>query len=349
MLAAGGGSVLQEIDVDSAQFSQILEDAVGDTFALGVATGTMPPAATAPLLALPCSTAGGEFAMEVDASTNLSAATYLRQGTGETAIVAASGPLSVYDAGAGTAVTTDLTEVPALNFGCLQNLASGSVGLGVAPGEIFALTGTNIGPPQAVAGVAESGRFPTVLGGVQVMIGGNPAPLLLVQSDLIEGVTPFELSSQYPTVQVQYMGQNAPFLEEPSAPNPAMFVINGQAAVLNQDGTVNTPANPAKLGTIISIYATGLGPLVIPVPDGEITPPPPAAYDLLLDPPNVWVGGVQSNVVWAGSAPDLIAGGAQINVQLPASLPAGTNLAAVPVFLIQPPIFSPAAPISVTE
>jgi uncharacterized protein (TIGR03437 family) len=54
-------------------------------------------------------------------------------------------------------------------------------------------------------------------------------------------------------------------------------------------------------------------------------------------------------VVWAGSAPGLIAGATQINAQLPASLPAGTNLAAVPVVVISPGVASPPAPISVVE
>jgi len=35
--------------------------------------------------------------------------------------------------------------------------------------------------------------------------------------------------------------------------------------------------------------------------------------------------------LWAGAAPGLIAGLTQINVQMPATLPAGTKLAAVPV------------------
>jgi hypothetical protein len=45
----------------------------------------------------------------------------------------------------------------------------------------------------------------------------------------------------------------------------------------------------------------------------------------------------------------LIAGGTQVNAQLPASLPAGTNPAAVPVVLIVPPAFSAAVPISVAN
>src|ERR1022692_1678741 len=85
-----------------------------------------------------------------------------------------------------------------------------------------------------------------------------------------------------------------------------------------------------------------------PIPDGEITPLPPP-YFLVWDPPQVTFAGLTANVVWAGSAPGLIAGATQINAQLPASLPAGTNLAAVPVVVISPGVASPPAPISVVE
>jgi uncharacterized protein (TIGR03437 family) len=302
-----------------------------------------------PLLSTPCSTAGGEFILETDAAGGVAAATYMRQGGGSVATVGAPGQLSVYSAVTQKVTAVDLLTVPAMNFGCLQNLASGQIGAGVAPGEIFALFGSNLGPTEAVAGVPdESGRFPTSLSGVQVLINGTAVPLLLVGAGEIQGVVPFEDINVELTTQVQYLQQSAPPLDAPTADNPGIFTINGQAAVLNQDGTVNTPANPAQLGTIVSIYATGTGPLEEPAVDGEITPLPPP-YLLLAWPPQVTFAGVLANVDWAGSAPGLIAGAAQINAQLPASLPAGTNLAAVPVVLISPGAASPPAPISVVQ
>ena len=228
------------------------------------------------------------------------------------------------------------------------------IGPGVAGGEIFALFGSKLGPAQAVAGAPdESGRFPASLSGVQVLINGTAAPLLSVQAGEIQGVVPFGISGGVATTQVQYLGESAPPLDAPSSYNPGIFTINGQGAILNQDGTVNTPSNPAKLGTIVSIYATGTGALDTPIPDGGITPLPPPFFPLSM-PPIVSFAGVYANVVWAGAAPGLIAGATQINAQLPASLPAGTNLASVPVLLgmpepFSPPIPTPSAPISVVE
>jgi uncharacterized protein (TIGR03437 family) len=162
------------------------------------------------------------------------------------------------------------------------------------------------------------------------------------------GSGPFGTSTDVATVQVQYLDQSAPPLDASNSYNPGIFTINGQGAILNQDGTVNTPSNPARLSTIVSIYATGTGPLETPIPDGEITPLPPP-YFLVAWLPEVTFAGFSGYVVWAGSAPGLIAGAMQINAQLPASLPAGTNLAAVPVMVISPDAFSPSAPISVIE
>ena len=183
---------------------------------------------------------------------------------------------------------------------------------------------------------------------MQVQINGTAAPLLLVQAGEIQGVVPFGTSTNVATTQVQYLGRSAPPLDAPGSYSPGIFTINGQGAILNQDGTVNTPSNPAKLGTIVSIYATGTGGFETPIPDGEITPLPPP-YFLVWDPPQVTFAGLTANVVWAASAPGLIAGATQINAQLPASLPAGTNLAAVPVVVISPGVASPPAPISVVE
>jgi uncharacterized protein (TIGR03437 family) len=58
--------------------------------------------------------------------------------------------------------------------------------------------------------------------------------------------------------------------------SPAIFVgasagVGAKlAAVINQDGTVNTATNPAKRGSYIAIYATGQGAVSSPPADGDI-------------------------------------------------------------------------------
>ena len=50
-----------------------------------------------------------------------------------------------------------------------------------------------------------------------------------------------------------------------SATSPGIFSQNGsgygQGYILNKDGTLNTPSNPASPGDPITIFATGVGPV----------------------------------------------------------------------------------------
>jgi uncharacterized protein (TIGR03437 family) len=52
----------------------------------------------------------------------------------------------------------------------------------------------------------------------------------------------------------------------PTAPtSPGLFSADGSGSgpgyILNQDGTLNGPAHPAKIGDQITIFATGVGPV----------------------------------------------------------------------------------------
>jgi len=47
-----------------------------------------------------------------------------------------------------------------------------------------------------------------------------------------------------------------------AANSPGVFTIGGaRGAIMNQNGTVNSPTNPARRGEVISVYATGFGAL----------------------------------------------------------------------------------------
>jgi uncharacterized protein (TIGR03437 family) len=55
--------------------------------------------------------------------------------------------------------------------------------------------------------------------------------------------------------------------------SPAIFVTEysgnlRQAAIINQDGTVNSPTNPAPRGTTVALWATGQGYVPGAPPDG---------------------------------------------------------------------------------
>jgi len=88
---------------------------------------------------------------------------------------------------------------------------------------------------------------------------------------------------------------------------------------VNQDGSMNNGANPAKAGSIVTLYATGQGAISGMPPDGS------PAQGILATPetPQVFInsGFVPSgDVQWSGLAPGF-AGLWQINVQVPSDAP----------------------------
>jgi uncharacterized protein (TIGR03437 family) len=65
---------------------------------------------------------------------------------------------------------------------------------------------------------------------------------------------------------------------------PGVFTIDGtgygQIAAINEDGTVNSPAQPAARGSVVAMWLTGFGRMQ-PVPlDGEV-PSVPSAKPVL--------------------------------------------------------------------
>ncbi len=188
--------------------------------------------------------------------------------------------------------------------------AAGTLATGqVAPGELVALYGANLGPATPATADLSSGNAPTQLGGVQVLADGNPMPLLYVQNDQVNAIIPFNVPGITHLV-VTHAGENS---------NPAMLGVipadpqafkNGagvQAAALSQDQTVNSPSNPAQLGTIVSVFATGFGQLAS---QAQVI----LSYPLTDQPPQ------PLQVIYAGPAPTLVAGVTQVNFKLPSTL-----------------------------
>lgn len=204
----------------------------------------------------------------------------------------------------------------------------------VAPGEIFSIFGQNIGPatPAGFA-LGSNGKVATNLGGVQVLFDGLPAPLLYTSATQINAIVPYEVAGQSATnVVVNFSSLNIPAGGVPvTASAPAIFTLDftgqGGGAVRNQDNSVNTPANPAPRGSIVQIYATGQGVTSPPGVTGEITGT--SAKKPLL-PVSVQIGGIDAQVMYAGSAPEEISGLVQVNAVVPLNTAVGPS---VPVIL----------------
>jgi uncharacterized protein (TIGR03437 family) len=86
----------------------------------------------------------------------------------------------------------------------------------------------------------------------------------------------------------------------------------GQAALaLNADGTVNDCANPAAVGSLVTVFLGGVGPSTPALATGVIVQGPPAAIAPTLA-PGSFTG---TNVIATTSLPGSITGVAQAQVQ----------------------------------
>jgi len=117
----------------------------------------------------------------------------------------------------------------------------------------------------------------------------------------------------------------ASWLFQIDAESPGLFTVDGsgsgQVVALNQDGSANNGANPAKAGSTVTLFATGQGAVPGMPLDGQPaqgTLSTPETPQVFINSGFVSSGGVQ----WSGLAPGF-AGLWQINVQVPADAPPG--------------------------
>jgi uncharacterized protein (TIGR03437 family) len=201
------------------------------------------------------------------------------------------------------------------------NGASFASGAAVAAGSLVSLFGTNIGP--AASASASSLPLPYTLGGYQVKIGGLLAPLLYVSSGQINCQIPFELAGQ---TSAQVIVSNATATSSPATVNlasaaPGIFVGAGtQGAVLNQDYSANSAANPAARGSVVQIFATGQGAVSNTPSDGAAAPSSPTANTPTN--PVVAIGGLPAVVQFSGLAPAFV-GLWQVNATVPTGVTPG--------------------------
>jgi uncharacterized protein (TIGR03437 family) len=216
----------------------------------------------------------------------------------------------------------------------INNAASNQF-LGIAPGEIVTFKGSGLGPAQLVSAHAGSdGFYATQLSGTSVQFNGVAAPLLYTSANQVAAVVPYGVAGPTAQVTVTYQGQTSiPATVQIFAAAPGLFTADGtgagQAAAINQDGSLNSASNPAPMGSVISLYATGGGQTSPAGVDGQVSASPLTGQSL---PVQVYIGQEMllstTQLQYAGPAPGEIAGLMQINVPLPLGLKSGS---AVPV------------------
>ncbi|MBV9771951.1 MAG: hypothetical protein JOZ32_20430, partial [Bryobacterales bacterium] len=211
----------------------------------------------------------------------------------------------------------------------IANAAKLSAGEGFSAGEIATIFGIGIGPANAASGAPnQSGIFPTELGGVQVLFNGQPAPLLYAGPSQINFQVPYEFMNLQ-AVQVVTPGGTTLSFNPPAINSLGIFQSSpGFAAALNQDLTVNSASNPARTGSIIALYVTGLSTLdnnvnqdQVFLADGQVASSASNNFGQQVAATTTQPATLNLPVLYAGPAPGLINGVSQVNLQLPLSDP----------------------------
>jgi uncharacterized protein (TIGR03437 family) len=223
---------------------------------------------------------------------------------------------------------------PAPRVLSILNAAAGTTTALVAPGEVISLYGMGLGPTNPMAATPSNGFFPTSLGGVQVFVNGSPIPLLYVSASQINAEIPSPVNgTENGIALLQVMNNSTPLPEFRVSVAGSQFAVfeksGGTMAVINQDGTLNKIANPAKVGSVVSIWATGFGASGPPA-DGAVATAASnycSSCQILLMSGDV---SVTETVQYAGTSPGLIDGLMQINFLIPTEFSIGAWVSFIP-------------------
>jgi uncharacterized protein (TIGR03437 family) len=199
----------------------------------------------------------------------------------------------------------------------------------VTPGMIVTLFGTNIGPPTLTnLAVGPDGIVVSELAATRVLFEGVPAPLIYVSATQSAAVVPYGMAARVlVNVQVEYQGQRSESIVKMVAPvSPGIFALDasgrGGGAIVNPNGTINTPSNPAQPGDTVLVYFTGEGLVRDEVPSGGIATG--ALFTRATF--SAEIGGRPATVFYTGAAPGNVFGFAQANITVPMDLTASGNL-----------------------
>jgi len=197
----------------------------------------------------------------------------------------------------------------------------------IAPGQIVTIIGTGLGPAAGVsAKPSAAGALPTQLGDTTVTFDGVPAPLMFVRTDQINAIVPYSMFGRLSAhLQVQTPSSlSIPVELKVVDAVPGIFTASGtgtgQAAALNIDMSPNSPINPADRGSVVTVFGTGEGQTNPPGQDGRVV-----TTDLHhpLLPVSATVGGMPTTATYFGSAPGLVSGVFQANVNIPNEVQSG--------------------------
>lgn len=228
-----------------------------------------------------------------------------------------------FGGGGGDAFVAKVTDAAGTNrvSPCAVNAASMAPGP-LAPGELIAVFNPGGGPSFDSFSQAMDGRIPIELILTRVLFDGIASPMLYARDTQINAVVPYAMRDRsFARMDVEYQGVivgTAAVEIAPAAPAvfafaPTAGVALRRAVVLNEDLSLNSASNPAPAGSTVTTWVTGLGDTTPAGIDGLINQPPFPAQQHTV---SVNAGGRAAQVTYAGAAPLLVAGTAQVNFRI---------------------------------
>jgi uncharacterized protein (TIGR03437 family) len=213
---------------------------------------------------------------------------------------------------------------PLISLDAVQSTVSAPFST-IAPGELVRIVGKNMGPTVATSGVVQAGVLANSVAGVQVIFDGTPVPLLSVSAQEIDLVAPLQLIAGTNTrVQVKYNGVSS---------NPVQVGVTSAVmqilGIFNDDFTPNSASNPARGGSVMTLYVSGLGQTNPPSQDGQVNRAPLPSTTMPVQmtfAPSDHTGLASLPVTFAEAAPGLVAGILQINFLAPPPGVTGVNI-----------------------
>jgi len=220
------------------------------------------------------------------------------------------------------------SQAPRISRNGVVNAASFAAGQGVAPGEIISVFGRFEAGPNQEAGAIP---LPTELGTTSLILGGEASPLYFSSPGQINAQAPFELREATPTQAAARVGREITVPEElaVSSASPGLFFLPAatglnRAIVQNQDGSLNSPENPAAPGEAVVAYLTGIGRTDPPTETGAAS----ASAEPLARasaPFSIHVGDAEAQAIFLGMTPNFV-GLAQANFFIPEAAPTGDSV-----------------------